>query len=141
MRVPGTLIRLHQMFKFITAFGARSFSVAGLREDPYPSDSESYRFSFTVYSVSVGEFCKVIYALHANAADPDKYAACEDVVIKTSSMSDALRITREGHCLNITRGNLKVIYSGRVSDVYVLCKQLEVDYSAHIQPEYDNHNG
>lgn len=129
------------MFKFITVFGARSFSVAGLREDPHPSDTDSYRFSFTVYSVSVDEFCKAIYALHTNATDSEKYATYEDVVIKTSSMNDALRITREGYCLNITRGNFKVIYSGWVSDMYKLCKQIEVDYNTHIQPEDDNHNG
>lgn len=129
------------MFKFITVFGARSFSVAGLREDPHPSDTDSYRFSFTVYSISVDEFCKAIYALHTNATDPDKYARYEDVAISTPSKQDTLRITREGYSLYITRGNLKVIYSGWVKDMYELCKQLEVDYSTHIQPEDDNHNG
>lgn len=121
------------MFKFITSFGASSFSVAGLREDLYPSDTETYRFSFTVYSVSVDEFCKVIYELHANATDPAKYATYEDVAIKTSSVHNALRITREGYVLYITRGNLKVIYSGWVETMYELCKQLEADYNTHLE--------
>ena len=45
------------MFEFITAFGDNSFSVAGLFQDAHPSDTESFRFAFVIYNVTVKEFC------------------------------------------------------------------------------------
>ena len=131
------------MFKFITTFGANSFSVAGLRLDIHPSDTETFRFAFIVYGVSVQEFCGTINAMYLNSQDNKKYAEYEDVLVKAAEHGDALRITRDGHCLYITRGNLKVIYSGWVCDMHALCKQLDLDYSKHIQTleESEEENG
>lgn len=131
------------MFKFITAFGANSFSVAGLLPDAHPSDTETFRFAFIVYGVSVQEFCDTINAMYLNSQDNEKYSEYEDVLVKAAAPRNTLRITREGYCLYITRGNLKVIYSGWVGDMYKLCKQLDLDYSKHIQTleESEEENG
>ena len=121
------------MFKFITAFGANSFSVAGLFQDAHPSDTESFRFAFVIYNVTVKEFCDAINNLYSNSQNPEKYIQYDDVVIRTLNPRDNTRITREGYSLYITRGNLRVVYSGWIKDMYNLCKQLETDYQAYIK--------
>ena len=121
------------MFKFITAFGANSFSVAGLFQDAHPSDTESFRCAFVIYYVTVIEFCDAINNLYSNSQNPEKYMQYDDVVIRTLNPRDNTRITREGCSLYITRGNLRVVYSGWIKDMYNLCKQLETDYQAYIK--------
>ena len=121
------------MFKFITAFGANSFSVAGLYQSPHPLDTERFRFTFIVYGISVQDFCDTISKLYLNSQDSLYYSTSEDVILKASTLKDTLRITREGSDLYITRGNLKVLYTGSVNDVNALCKELKTSYDEYLQ--------
>lgn len=121
------------MFKFITAFGANSFSVAGLYQTHHPIDTERFRFSFIVYGVSVQDFCDTVHKLYTNAQDSLHYCSQDDVIVKAATPRDTLRITRYGSDLYITRGNLKVIYAGSVNDINELCKELKQSYGEYLQ--------
>ena len=121
------------MFKFITTFGANSFSVAGLHQSPHPIDTERFRFTFIVYGISVQDFCDTVYKLYLNSQDSLYSRKSDDVVVKAATLRDTLRITREGSDLYITRGNMKVLYNGSVNDINDLCKELKTSYDEYLQ--------
>ena len=118
---------LKNKLKIITHIGASSFSVAALAETHHPTDTDFNRFAFIVYGVDVPEFSEVISELYENCLS-DNYMQYDERVIRTMKDSDTIRITRSGDLVNISRGNLKIIYSGLIGDLKQVADKLLKDY-------------
>jgi hypothetical protein len=52
----------------------------------------------------------------------------DERVIRTMKDSDTIRITRSGDLVNISRGNLKIIYSGSIGALKQVADKLLKDY-------------
>ena len=118
---------LKNKLKIITHIGASSFSVAALAEARHPTDTDFNRFAFIVYGVSIPEFSEVISELYENCLN-DNYMQYDERVIRTTKDSDTIRITRSGYLVNISRGNLKIIYSGSIGALKQVADKLLKDY-------------
>lgn len=118
---------LKNKLKIITHIGASSFSVAALAETHHPADTDFNRFAFIVYGVNIPEFSEVISELYENCIS-DNYMQYDERVIRTTKDSDTIRITRSGYLVNISRGNLKIIYSGLIADLKQVADKLLKDY-------------
>lgn len=105
--------------KFIVKSTYDGTTVAGLSK--VGLDTDSSHFSFAIY-VNEEEFCQGLDKLIANSLDNDKYHIPDEVIIHSSYVYDVTRLVRDCSSVHITRGNLKVMYSGHTGSLIGLTK-------------------